>query len=393
MRYELTTDSGARRLILIFAGWSTDASFYSHISVAGYDTMVAWDYSDPDFPVSVLDRYHTVCLFAWSLGVYAAAATLPFDKLSLAIAINGTEHPVDNALGIPESIYNGTEESLNERNLMKFRRRMAGESYNGIKDRFKERPIENLKGELTSIRLLSAQITKPGIWNRVYISENDAIFPASNQKRAWKKHPCHPETVILDGAHYVDIHSIVKGAIPANIKVGERFRRAMPTYDDNASAQRHIASHLVEMIPIMSIGKALEIGPGSGLFTRLFAMSHTPAEIDYIDLYPLPEYKAAGMERYHTGDAEEWMENIAGETKEAYDAIVSASAIQWFVNPQRFVSNAFKLLKPGGVLACSSFIPGNLEELLPVNPYGLVYRTENELRSCLLYRSPSPRDS
>lgn len=383
MRYELTTDSGASRLILVFAGWSTDASFYAHISVAGYDTMVVWDYSELEFPIHVLDRYHTVCLFAWSLGVYAAAATLPFDRLSIAIAINGTEHPVDDTLGIPESIYNGTEQSLNERNLMKFHRRMAGESYNGIRELFAATPVNDLKKQLERIRTHSLSNKKYGKWNRVYISDNDAIFPAVNQVHAWDSHPSNPEIKHLDKPHYIDLYNVVKGVIPAFRKVGERFRRALTTYDDKAVAQKRIASHLADMMPGQKIEKALEIGPGSGLFTTLFAERFSPLELDYIDLYPLPEYKAAPTERYYIEDAEEWMGNKANEQEEAYDAIVSASAIQWFVNPKRFFRNAFRLLKPGGILAGSSFLPGNLMELSSVNPYALVYRTEKDLHNIL----------
>lgn len=392
MRCELTTDSGASRLILIFAGWGTDASFYSHISIEGYDTMVVSDYSRLDFPLHLLDSYHTVCLFAWSLGVYAAAATLPFEKLAMAIAVNGTENPVDDSFGIPVAIYNGTEQSLNERNLMKFRHRMAGEAYTGIKERFPDIGVKELREQLAEIRRHSLSRRRQGApsnacrgkWNRVYISENDAIFPAANQTRAWESHPCRPEIMHLDAPHYIDIANVVKGAIPSYPKVGERFRRALATYDGNAAAQKTIANRLLKLMPEKRIGKALEIGPGSGLFTSLFSERFNPEEIDYIDLYPLPEYKAAAVENYHIAEAEAWMETEAGCRQSEYDAIVSASAIQWFIDPARFFKNAYKLLKPGGVLACSSFLPGNLYELSAVNPYGLVYRSEDELREMLL---------
>lgn len=383
MRCELTTDSGATRLILVFAGWGTDATLYSHISVAGYDTMVVSGYSRLEFPSQVLDRYHTVCLFAWSLGVYAAAATLPFEKITMAIAVNGTEQPADDAFGIPESIYDGTGQSLNVRNLMKFRRRMSGESYFGIKERLAEIPIEELKGELAEIRRHSRTNTRHGKWDRAYISDGDAIFPSANQVRAWESHPSHPEIRHLEAPHYIDLFPVVKGAVPARTKVGERFRRALGTYDGNAGAQRSIAMRLVRLIPDRRIEKALEIGSGSGVFTSLFSGRFHPAEMDYIDLYPLPEYKAAPREGYHVGDAEEWMSSEACRRQDVYDAIVSASAIQWFANSGRFFANAFKLLKPGGVLACSSFLPGNLSELSSASPYGLVYRKEEELRDML----------
>ncbi|MDE6792741.1 MAG: DUF452 family protein, partial [Muribaculaceae bacterium] len=71
MKLEFINRENNGRLILIFAGWSTDASFYSHIRLSGWDTLVAWDYSDFNFPEKILDGYHTIALFAWSLGVYA----------------------------------------------------------------------------------------------------------------------------------------------------------------------------------------------------------------------------------------------------------------------------------------------------------------------------------
>lgn len=58
-------------------------------------------------------------VFAWSFGVYAAAYWLRKENLSptMAVAINGTLSPIDDELGIPVGVFNGTLENLSEKSL------------------------------------------------------------------------------------------------------------------------------------------------------------------------------------------------------------------------------------------------------------------------------------
>ena len=345
--------------------------------------MIVWDYSDLDFNLDILSRYTTVALFAWSLGVFAASVVLPFKNISLAIAVNGTENPVDDKFGIPESVFSGTTETLNERNLLKFRKRMAGKDYETLKDRFPDIPVENLKEQLNNIHGLSGNIQVSGNWTKVYIGCNDAIFPPANQVEAWKRSESRPEIVMLEANHYVDLNCIVQGAVPAKEKIGARFRKALPTYDSQASAQKEIAKHLLNMIPAISVRDVIEVGPGTGIFTYLFSKWFTPAIIDFVDLYPLPAFGVAPTERYHMADAEDWFESESRIHAGIADMIVSASAMQWFVNPKRFFRNVSMLLREGGIMACSGFLPGNLEELKRVNPFGLTYRCVRELKEML----------
>ena len=69
----------------------------------------------------------------------------------MAIAINGTESPVDNSTGIPENIFKGTLETLDERNLRKFRMRMSGSHYKNLEGCFNTPDIDKLKSELEFI--------------------------------------------------------------------------------------------------------------------------------------------------------------------------------------------------------------------------------------------------
>ena len=403
MLCEFLTKSDSKKLIVIFAGWSTDASFYSHITLPGWDTLIVSGYSDLDFPVECLSGYTTVALFAWSLGVYAASQCFPFEKASISVAINGTEHPVDDSLGIPENIFTGTANSLNERNLTKFRRRMSGKLYARIADKFPSLPIEDLKSQLFFINGHYRHFASDerSYWNRVYISKEDMIFPPSTQRKAWEIHNSHPQIIEVDAPHYIDLLHIIKAALPRHEAVGKRFEKAMPTYSEAASPQKTISSHLIQLLKEyaksssrnnitnknnesnLSFDKVLEIGPGTGFLTRRFAEHFHPKSIDFVELFKTDKFNAAPVENYFEANAESWIADAANDAPQAYDAIISASAMQWFVNPREFFCNAAAVLKPGGILLCSTFLPGNLEELTAVNPYGLVYHSTEHLRNLL----------
>lgn len=386
MKIEWLNKSGSVRLILIFAGWSTDGLFYSHIRLEGWDVAVVSGYSDLSFPSGILDGYNTIAVFAWSMGVYAASRVLKPGQVAIAVAVNGTEFPVHDNFGIPCEIFEGTAMSLSDRNLTKFRKRVAGRTYESIKDLFdsSRADIDRLKNELNFIVSQKPTYTQGSFrWHRIYASDEDRIFPYESQIGAWLENPFHPEIVTLHSPHYVDLFPIIKGILPSGKKIGERFRKAIPTYDAQASAQKTIAKRLTELSPESGLDNIVEIGPGTGLFTRMISRKCKPKKMIFVDLYELDPFKVAPCEEYHIGDAEAWIENAAADQPASLDAIVSASAIQWFADPHRFIKNAARLLKPGGILLCSTFLPGNLSELKDISPYGLLYRKREEIEEML----------
>ena len=107
---------------MIFAGWAMDSEPFAGLYRHGYDIMVVWDYRDFSLDWSCVAQYDEICVVAWSLGVYAAAAaTAPIAaRVSLRLAVNGTLSPVDSLKGIPPAVFHGTLDALDERNLTKF---------------------------------------------------------------------------------------------------------------------------------------------------------------------------------------------------------------------------------------------------------------------------------
>lgn len=368
-----------RRLILIFSGWSTGARFYEGITKDSWDIAVVTDYSSKEFPRHLLHAYPTVYVYAWSLGVKAAETVLTAEDFTRAFAVNGSGLPADDSYGIPSRIYQATGEGLNQRNLSKFRRRMLERRDEELLERMAtDAPqIEALRLELDNLRKYASN-TFP--WVRSYVGRKDSIFPSDNLVRFWQEK--HPETAlyVLEEPHYIDLKRIIDSTIPDVKRVGSRFASASATYDVNASAQRSIALRLADIAtadgPVKAGGRVLEIGQGTGLFTRAYVRGLRPERIDFVDLYPTPEFHFAPEENYFTADAETWLEDCHTQ----YDYILSASSIQWFCNPERFFRNSAARLAAGGKLVCSTFLKGTLGELDAVRPSPMLYVSESELR-------------
>ena len=161
--------------------------------------------------------------------------------------------------------------------------------------------------------------------------------------------------------------------------ISPRFAKSINTYNQHAQVQKSAAHKLYKNIQLK--GKVLEIGCGTGFLSQLLIDSpnidklylndisldllqstQNKIQKSKVKLYPLP------------GNAE----NIALPGN--LDAIVSASTFQWFNNFDTFLEKAAKTLKPGGVLAFTSFGPQNFKEIRKILGIGLDYLTPEEYK-------------
>ncbi|MDE5872106.1 MAG: DUF452 family protein [Muribaculaceae bacterium] len=382
MKIEFIKRGAATRLILIFAGWSTDARYYNDCVVDGWDTAVVTDYRDLTAPY-VPSQYSTVYIFAYSLGV--AAAAVCDIQAAIRIAICGSPYPSSDRYGIPETVYSGTLDGLNERSLTKFHLRMAGDrqTYESIKTKLPQFPdISFLKDELVFIRENIYNINGSHsdiVFHRVYLAEDDRIFPYENLKSFWKE-KTETEIVSLKQPHAVDIASIVKECLPDTKAIEEGFARASRSYNENAVIQKEICQRMCDRLETMlrdiqiDVVSLLEIGAGNGLLTQGWSRLLTPGEATYVDLAEMPLFEAAKKERYINADAETWLEACG----QRFDIILSASTIQWFADPVRFISTLRRHLNPGGFAILSTFVKGNLYEFDALRPAPIFYKTEKE---------------
>lgn len=375
------------RLILVFPGWSCGKELYQDFRLKGWDVAVVEKYEIPLLDKAEMEQYSTICLFAWSLGVFMAELSGISDIVTSAFALNGTLKPADDLEGIPLHIFSTTAEKLSPISLKKFRRRMAGNAdlYNLLFNReFSNAETDILKSQLYLILELQSRSGSTGLpWKKVFISEHDTIFPAENMKRHWEHYKTsldsNLEIIPLDEGHYVRLQQIAGYCIPDPEKVSQRFSAASSTYENNAIAQKELArlltSHLMEA-GVRSGKKILEIGCGTGLFTREIISNFTPSGLDLIDISDArPDIKEIPS-RFFCKDAEEW---IASSEAGVYDAVLSSSVVQWFINLPLFISNVFLHLKEDGIFGFSTFLPGNLEELDTLRPSPIHYHSKEEI--------------
>lgn len=341
--------------MLIYSGWSVTPDFFYNIVCPGYDIAVAHDYST--LQTVELPGYDEVVLIAWSLGVHAAELTAGCLPLTLTVAVNGTPEPVSDTKGIPVAIFESTAAGLSEQTLAKFRRRMGAPTTSRG-----ERTIESLKAELDGFPRECVDFR----WDRAVISSDDRIFPAANQRASWSG---RAEIAEIHGSHTPDFQEIIYRFVIDKSLMTSRFARGHKTYDNAADMQHRIADHLFSLWqkhgPVQ--GDILEIGVGTGYFTGLYRQ-----KVNSLTLWDV----APASEAVVCADAEVEIRHVNAE----FDAIVSASTIQWFNSPAAFILQCLRVVKPGGLVVISTFGPQTFSELTEAGAVPLPYLPEESLR-------------
>lgn len=379
MKHRLIADTGSRRLLLIFAGWGMDDAVFSDIALPGYDVMVVRDYRSFHIDWSCVEKYDEVCLLAWSMGVFAATQTTQaIDyKITRRIAVNGTATPVDDTTGIPESVFYGTLEGLDESRLAKFRRRMCAtrQDFEAFSAVTPQRDVDELRDELRAIAdRLILSVPSDFRWDLAIIGLNDRIFPPANQRRAWQQADVPIKT--LPSGHYTDFKTIVSGNFIDKTGMADRFAAQVDSYTDEAVVQNQIVERLFEIARREGIlhrlrserCNVLEIGCGAGALSRLIAREAAQASVTLWDLAaPCPRDLPRQVE-YLKCDAELQMPRLRAGS---IDIIFSASTMQWFNSPDRFLYHCARVLRPGGMALLSTFTAGNMHQISDITGKGL----------------------
>jgi len=170
--------------------------------------------------------------------------------------------------------------------------------------------------------------------------------------------------------------------------VRERFAKALGSYRENAVVQREMAIVLADMVcaavPSRSFGRVFEVGAGTGALTGALL---SRSDIDtYIanDIvaesrgYIAREAVLQGHARFEflPGDIET-LEKLPGEL----DLVVSNATVQWLTDLDGFFMKIAGCLKPGGLLAFSTFSSLNMLEIAALEDEGLSYPELSDLEA------------
>ncbi len=164
--------------------------------------------------------------------------------------------------------------------------------------------------------------------------------------------------------------------MPDKQRIAARFAAATPHYDRHAKAQKIIHGELDKWLALYAperVGQILEIGCGTGLFSRLLAQRFPQAKLVLNDLDAAcapdwPDNRPSETE-YRFGDAE------AIDLGSGYDIIASASALQWLAQPDAFIQRTAQMLVSDGLLLFNTFTPDNLHPIRTLTGSGLYYPT------------------
>jgi malonyl-CoA O-methyltransferase len=152
------------------------------------------------------------------------------------------------------------------------------------------------------------------------------------------------------------------------------FDRAAPTYESFGFIQREMASWLAEWLPTVRTGTALEVGAGTGLFTR--HLRPWNGRCLATDASPAMVAQGAAL-----SPPVEWKVALAEELPPlAADWIFSASFLQWAEAPTRLMAHWKTHLTPQGHILAGLFTAPTLLELAEVLPETapLTWRTPAE---------------
>lgn len=168
-------------------------------------------------------------------------------------------------------------------------------------------------------------------------------------------------------------------------RIGRQFARAVGTYGTEAVVQREAAQALLEDWEALcpeGARRVLEIGCGTGTFTRLFLARHRPERMILNDLCPEAGTAVSDLlddrVRFVCGDAERM-----APPDFRPDLLVSCSAIQWMADPPAFAARCLDWLAPGGRMALVTYAPGNLEEIRRATGAGLAYASLEDYRQAV----------
>ena len=157
-------------------------------------------------------------------------------------------------------------------------------------------------------------------------------------------------------------HAPLPGALPDKRQVAASFSRAAASYDSVAELQRAVGSQLLARLPASTAPQRwLDMGCGTGYFSRVLA-ERLPASqgiaLDIAEGMLNHARPLGGAHHFVAGDAER-----LPLKDESLGLVFSSLAVQWCANFEAVLSEAYRVLQPGGVLAFASLCVGTLQEL------------------------------
>lgn len=161
-------------------------------------------------------------------------------------------------------------------------------------------------------------------------------------------------------------------------RIKRSFSKAAPTYDHYAFIQKKVAARLIDRTGPRVFKNILEIGCGTGNYTKMLMQRFPTADITAIDfsaeMISVAAEKLRPNKRGEEGRVKQRVVRLLvddGETfspgfKKHYDLITSNSTFQWFTDLKKGLEQYRNLLADEGTILFSIMGPETFQELYEV---------------------------
>ncbi len=159
----------------------------------------------------------------------------------------------------------------------------------------------------------------------------------------------------------VNQHVTTQGPLPDKRQVAASFSKAATSYDSVADLQRAVGAELMSRLPEMTVSRWLDLGSGTGYFSRVLAQKFAHSEgvaLDIAEGMLRHARPLGGAQHYVAGDAE----NLPLRDG-SVGLMFSSLAVQWCSDFAAVLAEARRVLQPGGVFGFASLCVGTLYEL------------------------------
>lgn len=153
---------------------------------------------------------------------------------------------------------------------------------------------------------------------------------------------------------------------PRQQDIARDFGLASETYESASRLQRHMGGVMLDQLDRWQAGSSepdiLDLGCGTGWFTRKLRQAYPGAHVTGIDLSP-------GMIAHARSNSPADIDWLVADAvhiplpDNSVDIVFSNLMIQWCDHPLSVLAECRRLLRPGGILVCSTLLDGTLKEL------------------------------
>jgi len=134
--------------------------------------------------------------------------------------------------------------------------------------------------------------------------------------------------------------------------IAPSFGARAHTYDDHADLQRTVAEHLARLLPPLAVPRVLELGCGTGLFSRHLLARYPDGTFLFTDLAPsMAEQCRRNLAGLGTKRVSFEVMDAARPTADGpFDLIAMSMTLHWLADPEAALATLRKRLAADGVL-------------------------------------------